>query len=77
MQRKGGGIEVGEKTTEKSSENKEREGTSDLLSSNFLSLSPSPTGVLGKSHTHQIAGSVPDEQARKENINEAPQPFNT
>ena len=31
----------------------------------------------GKSHTHQFAGSVPDERARKENINEAPQPINT
>lgn len=31
----------------------------------------------GKSHTHQFAGSVPDEQVRKENINEAPQPINT
>lgn len=31
----------------------------------------------GKSHTHQFASSVPDEQARKENINEAPQPINT
>lgn len=37
----------------------------------FLSLSG------GKSHTHQFAGAVPDEQARKENINEAPQPINT
>ncbi len=40
-----------------------------------FSLSLSLSG--GKSHTHQFAGSVPDEQARKENINEAPQPINT
>lgn len=40
-----------------------------------LSLPLSLSG--GKSHTHQFAGSVPDERARKENINEAPQPINT
>lgn len=41
----------------------------------FLPFSLSLSG--GKSHTHQFAGSVPDERARKENINEAPQPINT
>lgn len=42
-----------------------------------LSLPFSLTLSGGKSHTHQFAGSAPDEQARKENINEAPQPINT
>lgn len=43
----------------------------------FLSFSFSLSLSGGKSHTHQFAGSVPDEQACKENINEAPQPINT
>ena len=59
-----------------------RSDLTEALSSGVIPVTLSPFVFFlflsrGKSHTHQFAGSAPDERARKENINEAPQPINT